>query len=219
MTTPISPPAPPAPATTRRRPPGQVRRGLIEAGIELARGGGPDAVVLREATRHVGVAPNAAYRHFKDRDALLNAVCVAAMRHLAQRMESDAARISTPYGTKSGATARLNALGLAYLDVAMTEPGLFETAFAVPGHLDYAPDHDAAGSGGRTPFQLLGDALDELAEAGALPRERRPNAEYAVWSSVHGLAMLVNQGPLRQIPRDDTNRLIDLLLAFIIRGL
>ncbi len=216
MTPPI---LPPAPATTRRRPPGQVRRGLIEAGIELARGGGPDAVVLREATRHVGVAPNAAYRHFKDRDALLNAVCVAAMRQLAQRMESDAARVSTPYGTKSGATARLNAIGLAYLDFAMTEPGLFETAFAVPGHLDYATDRDAVGSGGRTPFQILGDALDELAGAGVLPHERRPNAEYAVWSSVHGLAMLVNQGPLRQIPRDDTNRLIDVLLAFIIRGL
>jgi len=211
--------SPPTPPTTRCRPPGHVRRGLIEAGIALAREGGPDAVILREATRHVGVAPNAAYRHFKDRDALLNAVCVAAMRQLAQRMEDEAARVSARYGTKSGATARLTAIGRAYLDFAMTEPGLFETAFAVPGHLDYATDRDAAGLGGRTPLQLLGDALDELADAGVLPHERRPHAEYAVWSSVHGMAMLVNQGPLRQIPRDTTNQLIDGLLAFIIRGL
>ncbi|MBA3704019.1 MAG: TetR family transcriptional regulator, partial [Rubrobacteraceae bacterium] len=48
---------------------GDLRRALLEAGTELARGGGPEAVVLREATRRVGVAPSAAYRHFADRRA------------------------------------------------------------------------------------------------------------------------------------------------------
>src|SRR5215475_9834863 len=57
-----------------RRPRGAVRGGLIAAGLELARTGGPDAVVLREATRMVGVVPNAAYRHFADRDELRAAV-------------------------------------------------------------------------------------------------------------------------------------------------
>jgi len=212
-------PPPPTPPTTGRRPPGRVRRGLIEAGIELAREGGPEAVVLREATRRVGVAPNAAYRHFEDRDALLAAVCVAAMRRLAQRMEDGAARVPAPRGTEGGAKARLSAVGRAYLDFATAEPGLFETAFAVPRHLDYATDQAAAGPGGRTPLQLLGDALDELADAGVLPPARRPNAEYAVWSSVHGMAVLLNRGPLRQIPQDDRTQLIDSLLAFIIRGL
>ena len=46
---------------------GDLRRALLEAGTELARGGGPEAVVLREATRRAGVAPSAAYRHFADR--------------------------------------------------------------------------------------------------------------------------------------------------------
>ena len=46
-----------------RRPRGAVRDGLVAAGLELARTGGPDAVVLREATQMVGVVPNAAYRH------------------------------------------------------------------------------------------------------------------------------------------------------------
>src|SRR5215470_3511096 len=63
----------------RRRPRGAVRDGLVAAGLDLARTGGPDAVVLREATRMVGVVPNAAYRHFADRDELLAAVCTAAM--------------------------------------------------------------------------------------------------------------------------------------------
>jgi AcrR family transcriptional regulator len=210
---------PPAPATRGRRPSGQVRKGLIDAGIELARHGGPDAVVLREATRHVGVAPNAAYRHFHDRDALLNAVCVAAMGDLAQRMEDRIALVPHRYGTKIGARARLNAIGEAYLEFARSEPGLFQTAFSVPRHMQYAGDEGAAGPGGRTAFQLLGVALDELADAGVLPRERRPNAEFPVWAGVHGLAMLINQGPLREIPEAMLIELSALLRAFIMRGL
>src|ERR1700760_1923807 len=67
---------PPARGTYRH---GDLRRALLDAGIDLARAGGPDAVVLREATRRAGVVPNAAYRHFADRDELLAAVCAAAM--------------------------------------------------------------------------------------------------------------------------------------------
>jgi hypothetical protein len=40
---------------------GDLRRALVEAGAEMAREGGPDAVVLREATRRAGEAPSAAY--------------------------------------------------------------------------------------------------------------------------------------------------------------
>lgn len=212
-------PGPAAHTPTGRRPRGEVRRALIDAGFALARAGGPGAVVLREATRHVGVAPNAVYRHFKDRDALLNAVCIEAMRDLARRMEDELARVADPYGTTEGAIARLNAVGVAYLAFAASEPGLFEAAFSVPAHLRYATGAEAAGPGGRTPLQLLGDALDELAVARVLPPDRRPDAEYAVWSAVHGMAVLVNQGPLRQLPSATTRHVADLLLAFILRGL
>ncbi|MES2609602.1 MAG: helix-turn-helix domain-containing protein, partial [Pseudomonadota bacterium] len=57
-----TPGSPSLPRSTYRH--GDLRRALLDAGIELARQGGPDAVVLREATRRAGVAPNAAYRHF-----------------------------------------------------------------------------------------------------------------------------------------------------------
>src|SRR5260370_543415 len=65
--------------TGRRHPRGAVRDGLVAAELELARAGGPDAVVLREATRIVGVVPNAAYRHFADRGALLPPVSTPAI--------------------------------------------------------------------------------------------------------------------------------------------
>src|SRR5438270_9512258 len=75
------------------RPRGAVRSALVEAGVGLARSGGPDAVVLREVTRMVGVVPNAAYRHFADRDALLAAIRDEALRQLAQRMADGMNRV------------------------------------------------------------------------------------------------------------------------------
>src|SRR5215510_4311776 len=116
----------------RRRPRGAVRDGLIAAGLELARAGGPDAVVLREATQMVGVVPNAAYRHFADRDELLAAVCAAAMRELAARMAAGIARVRGKHGDPAATRRRLGAVGSAYLAFAREEPGLFATAFALP---------------------------------------------------------------------------------------
>jgi len=63
----------------RTRPRGAVRSALVEAGVALARSGGPDAVVLREVTRTVGVVPNAAYRHFASHMELLQAVRSVAL--------------------------------------------------------------------------------------------------------------------------------------------
>src|SRR6266436_6013454 len=91
----------------RQRPRGAVRDGLVAAGLELARTGGPDAVVLREATRMVGGVPNAAYRHFADRDELLTAVCAAAMGELAARMAAGIARVPGAYGDAAAASLRL----------------------------------------------------------------------------------------------------------------
>jgi AcrR family transcriptional regulator len=205
-------------AERRRRPRGAVRDGLIAAGLELARTGGPDAVVLREATRMVGVVPNAAYRHFADRDELLAAVCAAAMRELATRMAAGVARVRGPHGDAAAARRRLHAIGTAYLEFAHEEPGLFATAFAVPQQHAYgAPDGEAGKE--RTPLGHLRAALDELVDAGVLPQRRRDGIEYPIWSAVHGLAVLAGPGPLRGVPDTARQHLEELTLTFIDEGL
>ncbi len=199
----------------RRRPRGAVRDGLVAAGLELARTGGPDAVVLREATRMVGVVPNAAYRHFADRNELLAAVCAAAMNKLADRMAAGVARVRGKYGDPAAARRRLGAIGTAYLEFARQEPGWFATAFALPQRHDYdTPGSDGAGPD-RWPLGQLRAALDELADAGMLPRRRRDGIEYPIWSLVHGLAVLTTQGPLRDVPESSRQRIEELTSSFI----
>jgi AcrR family transcriptional regulator len=202
------------PAGARRRPRGAVRDGLVAAGLELARTGGPDAVVLREAARMVGVVPNAAYRHFADRDELLAAVCTAAMRELATRMATGVSRVRGKHGDPAAARRRLNAIGRAYLEFAHAEPGLFAAAFAVPQQHAYnAPD----GGTGQDPLPLdqLCAVLDELTDAGVLTPQRRPGIEYPIWSTVHGLAVLTGQGPLRDAPDATRHHLEKLTSTFI----
>jgi AcrR family transcriptional regulator len=202
----------------RRRPRGAVRDGLVAAGLELARTGGPDAVVLREATRMVGVVPNAAYRHFADRDELLAAVCTAALRQLADRMAAGVARVRGKHGDPAAARRRLHAIGVAYLEFAREEPGLFATAFALPQQHAYSAPDDGTGQE-RTPLGHLRAVLDELVDAGVLHQRRRDGIEYPIWSAVHGLAVLTGQGPLRDVPDATRHHLEELTGTFIDESL
>jgi AcrR family transcriptional regulator len=198
---------------------GDLRRALIDVGVELARRGGPDAVVLREATRRAGVVPNAAYRHFADRQALLDAVCSDAIAQVARAME--AGLEAAPVGTDraAGARQRLRAVGAGYIGFARAEPGLFRTAFSVSTDLRGVTNPDRAGASGLTPFQLLGSVLDELVEAGVLPAERRPGAGFLAWAAVHGLAVLLTEGPLRGLAEAQVQDTVHRLLDMVDQGL
>ena len=200
------------PEGKRRHPRGAVRDGLVAAGLELARVGGPDAVVLREATRIVGVVPNAAYRHFADRDELLAAVCAAAMRELAERMAARVARVRGRHGDAAAAVRRLHAIGDAYLEFAREEPGLFATAFALPQRHSYKAPTDGPDP---MPLGQLRAVLDELVDAGVLDQRRREGIEFPIWSTVHGLAVLVGQGPLRDVDHATRAKLEGLSSTFI----
>ncbi|WP_294769489.1 TetR/AcrR family transcriptional regulator [uncultured Rhodoferax sp.] len=176
---------------------GDLRRALLEAGISLARSGGPVAITLREATRRVGVAPNAAYRHFASQQDLLLGVRAHALSGVARCMEAELAALPSGLPPQDHARASVRAVGTGYLRYAKAEPGLFRTAFALSDRLIQAtPEWPAVGDSGRNPFELLCDALDLLVQSGALPAARRPGAEVLAWSAVHGLALLVIDGPL-----------------------
>jgi AcrR family transcriptional regulator len=162
----------------------------------------------------VGVVPNAAYRHFADRDELLAAVCTAAMREFAGRMAAGVARVRGKHGDPAAARRRLGAIGTAYLEFAREEPGLFATAFALPQQHAYGARDDGTGPD-RTPLDQLRAVLDELVDAGVLDQRRRDGIEYPIWSTVHGLAVLTGQGPLRELPDTTRRHLEKLTFAFI----
>lgn len=143
---------------------GDLRNALIEAGLRLAAGGGPSAVVLREATRQAGVSPNAAYRHFHDREALLAAVGDRCLAFVATEIADELAETASGTDVRS----QLDAVGRAYVHFALREPGLFRTAFSV--HTEPAAGR-VSERGGLGPLGLLLEVLDRAVEQGVLDRK------------------------------------------------
>jgi AcrR family transcriptional regulator len=205
-------------STVRSYHHGNLRAALVDAGLELARTGGPQAVVLRAVSRVAGVSHNAAYRHFADQEDLLAAVSVRCMDRLGELMLTRTAQVRTR-GAEPRAWARLHAIGSAYVEFARTEPGWFRTAFA-GAQSKGAPDGAMPAEGPRNnPYLLLNARLDELVEVGAIPPERRPGAEIAAWSAVHGISTLLVDGPLRVLPDVAAEQALEAVLAVISRGL
>jgi AcrR family transcriptional regulator len=197
---------------------GSLRSALIDAGIALAREGGPDSVILREAARTAGVSHSAAYRHFADREALLAEVSRHARSELAAQMRTGVQRAADPI-------SRLGAVGTAYVEFALTQPGLFRAAFGT--HPTAGGQHKRDSSTTRKveaqtdraePYEILGEVLDQAQSAGLLDPDRRPGATIAAWSAVHGLASLLVEGPLPDTPAD-IDFALGQVLGLVGRGL
>jgi AcrR family transcriptional regulator len=198
---------------------GNLRAALVQAGVQLARTGGPSAVQLRAVSREAGVSHNAAYRHFANQEDLVAAVAERCMQQLGMLM-NERTRQVTVTGPVRRARARLRAIGRAYIDFALSEPGWFRTAFSsARPHGPGEPRAAAPTTEENSPYALLNALLDELVEAGGLTREQRRGAEYGAWSAVHGLASLLLDGPLRDLPAPEVERAIDAVLGVVNRGL
>jgi AcrR family transcriptional regulator len=207
---------------------GDLANALVEAASALARQGGPDAVVLREVARQVGVSPAAAYHHFANYEQLIQAVKHRALEILTEAMRTAAPHSKSPPPKPSGrgprsaaaeaARHRLRALGEGYIGFAFSEPGLFRVIFGHKGAWPFAPrtgsDNPPAG-----PFRLLAEALDELVAAGGVPASRRAGLEYSAWAAAHGIAMLCLDGPLSRLDPSERQVAVARTLDAIIRGL
>jgi AcrR family transcriptional regulator len=195
---------------------GDLPNALTDAATEMAKTGGPDAVVLRAGVREAGVSADAAYRHSADHGELLQAVRQRALDALAAAMR-DRLRSGEPLADPVAESLRkFRALGAAYMDFALRDSGLFRTAFCRPGKP--LPEGMASMSA-HGPYALLGAVLDEMVEHGVLDAARRPGAEIAVWAAVHGLATLLLDGPLASLAGDDRAKAIGRISDFALDGL
>ncbi len=199
---------------------GDLKRALIDVAIDLARESGPAAVSLRAATRRAGVVPTAAYRHFANHQALLDEVRRVAMGGIAQSMQNQMRAAARGQKGVLRERARFRALGRGYVLYALKEPGLFRTAFwAQPYDLSIDMTQSLLHAGLSDPFMVLRAMLSDLADVGALTLARREGAEFLAWSGVHGMALLMLDGPLRAIDSRQRKALIEGVVSMVETGL
>jgi AcrR family transcriptional regulator len=206
--------------TTTGRPTyhhGDLRNALVRAAADLAERGGPDAVTIRAAAREVGVTPTAAYRHFGGQAELLDAAKGDALERMSQVI-LDVLGEPPPHATPvAAALHRMRAAGRGYVRFALAEPGLFRTAFCTSEHDDLTHADETLGDS--PPYAFLRETLDELVRVGWLDPALRPNAETAAWATVHGLSLLLLDGPYSALTEDERERIVEATLDMVVRGL
>ncbi len=195
--------------TTRTYHHGDLRAALVAAGVDAPRRGGDGAVGLNRLAAEVGVSASAAYRHFPGGlDDLLVAVGDVARQGLVDRIELRMSQAKRSRDPQVLARRRFRASGEAYVEYVLEEPGLFQVACR----------HDR-GRGGPDAYGLLEGCIDDLVATGALPASRRADAAPAAWATVHGLAVLMTEGPLRRLAGAQRQRVVARALDMVAGGL
>ena len=208
------------PAARRRAPVqkpyhhGDHRRVLIDAALEVVGEGGPDAVSVREAARRAGVSPGAPFRHFENRDALMNAVAEEAQRRF--RAEIETALGEAPAGDP---LARFRHLGLAYLRWAMRNPTHFEI---ISSRRFF--DHERSAKLSRDNNELIDLTERTLAEAFAKGQLRSPDlkqVQIAGRALVYGFARMNLDGhfPRWGVAQVEAERTAEAILDLFIEGI
>ncbi len=170
--------------TTERYHHGALHEAILEAAVEAARRGGPQAVGVRGLAKAVGVSPSAVYRHIPNIDVLLSEVAQMARQQLAARM-IDSRNAAPEHRTrKAAARERFRAVGRGYVEFAVAEPHLFDTAFAPCEKPPPQPDDPSA-------WQVLTDGVGELVDAGVVTPSAADKAALIAWAGVQGIASLL----------------------------
>ncbi|WP_113701744.1 TetR/AcrR family transcriptional regulator [Nonomuraea lactucae] len=194
---------------------GNLRQAMVDAATELARTGGPSAIVLRGVARSVGVTATAAYRHFAARSDLVDAVAERGYERMAKSMLAELARVRATGDPRRDAIERLQAEGRGYVRFALDEPGLFATAFE---HDRFGTEIPAQYDWGPSPWGLLCEALADLRDVDLLADHDVEGGALYAWAAVHGLAVLLLSSLSNLSPEHGT-ALIDAQLEYIVRGL
>lgn len=171
--------------TIRRRSPrgegDRLRDRLLEAAVEvIADTGDVTKVSVRTITKRAGVSPTALYLHFPDRDAIVDAAIDAGFSVFNAAIIDARESAEEPWD-------RLRAMGEAYLAFAEQRPELYSVIFTARRPAAEETLHAVNRSAG---FEALVAAVTDCGSSDPA------GAAVALWSALHGYAMLGACGPI-----------------------
>ncbi|MBW5482169.1 TetR/AcrR family transcriptional regulator [Streptomyces bambusae] len=185
---------------------GNLRAALLERAETVLTESGAEQLTLRGLARDLGVSHAAPSRHFRDRQALLDALAVSGFTTLNARLGA-AAGATGPVGE------RLAEVGRAYIDFAVGHTALLELMFTVK----HADDSSAElRELGQESLQIVARLMARAQQEGAVRQGDPVQLAQVAFSTVHGLATLAVASLL-----DDTtlSEGTELALEILLAGL
>jgi len=198
---------PRARATAQPAEPTELRARILAASVALIEEEGLAKLSMREVARRAGVTHQAPYHYFADREAILGEIAEQGFRMLTDRVER-----AVELAAGADIPERIGAMGRAYVEFACAHPAHFRIMFRPElVNLDNCPSALAEGANA---FALLTRVVHDAVEAG-LPGVPSGDALVAtLWSTVHGLACLILDGPLaKKMPGAEPAEHIDGVIA------
>jgi AcrR family transcriptional regulator len=176
---------------------GNLREALIQAALDLIAEKGPTGFTFAEAARSAGVSPAAPYRHFRDRDELLETAWDEG---------------------RPDPQAAFERMGRAYIAFARSEPAYYSAMFE--SGLPPAANPGLRDAGERA-YSVLRKAAEAL--VATMPAAGRPPASmvsFHVWALSHGVASLFARADAgrRALPMS-AEELLEAGMLVYLRGL
>jgi AcrR family transcriptional regulator len=184
------------------------REKILAATLDLMeRAAGADGVTMRRVAASVGVTAMAIYKHFRDREALLQAVTAAEYPRIAGYFERANAKIRVP-GLR----------GMhGYLDYAFDHPQLFRYMFSSHRTDAFAFPQDLEGNKSPT-FNILRTVVSQLMDRGVFQQDDVGETGLSIWAHAHGLITLYLSGRIN-MPRTAFRKLYIRSLDRLLNGL
>ena len=142
---------------------------------------GAEGVSMRAIAAQAGVTAGAIYRHFPNKEALLERITHESFERFEESLWRGISSLPV------GSLQRLQALGEAYIKFAINSREDFRILFALrsgsPAKLSEMPR--------RAGYGILRQCVGEAIEAGQIRRDDPALISIFLWSRVHGAAMLL----------------------------
>ena len=206
--------------TRKRRGEGHTRRDeILLAAKELFIREGYEATTIRRIADVVGVSAPALYLYFKDKEAIMLALCDQTFGLLIEQME-ELAKLGLP------PIERLRRCGEAYVRFALANPREYWLTFmsgntpkqikTQGGHKAKVVDPTQPGTAGAIAFQRLIAMFRDIENAGMALHYPVETAAELVWMGLHGLAAALINNP--DFPWTKRDILITGMIDMAVRG-
>ncbi len=190
---------------------GDLRNTLILAAAELIEESGSVDFAMIDASRRAGVSSAAPYRHFRDKDDLLQSVAQLCFLGL-----TEASRAAVQ-GHEHGSEGRIIALGKSYIRFSMAHRNFHDLMWGDLGKRALDQDSmDMRGSG----FYVLVDSVEALCNKEGITRVDPVELATELWAMVHGLSCLeMNEQIDRFMPTANVDQLLERSTRLVFDGL
>ena len=162
---------------------GDLANALLQSARVVLDEKGIHGLSLRACATHAGVSHAAPTHHFKSLRGLLTELAVIAYDEFTAALQAEYKHV-----VHELPRVRLQKVGQAYVDFSIKEPRLFELMFSSTP-LDFENPRLKNSSG--KAYQQLTGIVHPLFDAKEMDESKREQAEFLVWSIVHGYASLL----------------------------